>query len=79
MNSRKLRTRTLIQLGGLVQKSGLMDRLDIQVGDDLQEYENIHKAAQVLGCLLHFTESEELTEDILSDFEKKGERMLRYE
>lgn len=48
---RKLRTRTLIQLGGLIQKSGVMDAFHITPGDDLQDYENLEKASQLLGFL----------------------------
>ena len=33
---RRAETRTKIQLGGLVMKSGLADLLNIQPGDDLQ-------------------------------------------
>jgi hypothetical protein len=36
MTLRKKRTRTLIQLGGLVQKSGLLEPLQLKIGDDLQ-------------------------------------------
>jgi len=50
-SARKARTRTLIQVGGLVQKSGLMVAFGIEPGDDLQDYEHIHKARQLLGLL----------------------------
>lgn len=50
-SARKARTRTLIQLGGLVQRSGLMAVFGIEPGDDLQDYEHIHKARQLLGLL----------------------------
>lgn len=50
-SARKARTRTLIQVGGLVQKSGLMTAFGIEPGDDLQDYEHIHKARQLLGLL----------------------------
>ena len=33
---RKKRTRTLIQLGGLIEKSGLLEKFDIDLGSDLQ-------------------------------------------
>ena len=48
---RKRRTRTLIQLGGLIEKSGLMEKLEIEVGDDLQEGVQSLKAATLLGAL----------------------------
>lgn len=50
-SARKARTRTLIQVGGLVQKTGLMTAFGIESGDDLQDYEHIHKARQLLGLL----------------------------
>lgn len=78
LRERKLRTRTLIQLGGLVQKAGLMETFNIRPGDDLQEYENLRKAAQLLGFLINAGESETFTEIKQSEFEKRGERMLRY-
>lgn len=34
---RRARTRTLIQLGGLMEKSGLIDEFNIVLGDDLQQ------------------------------------------
>lgn len=54
MQFRKARTRTLIQLGGLVEKSGLLDPLNITLGDDLQkDYDCLESAATLLGA---FTE-----------------------
>ena len=51
--SRKLRTRTLIQLGGLLKKSGILDYLEIQPGDDLQQDVSLHpKVAELYGALL---------------------------
>lgn len=78
LNARKKRTRTLIQLGGLVQKSGLMDILNIQIGEDLQDYESIFKASQVLGFLSESVEKCEVNESITQLWEKTGERLLRY-
>ena len=54
---RKARTRTLIQLGGLFEKSGLMESFELEVVDDLQK--DIHKKDQVfalLGGLLELKE-----------------------
>lgn len=73
---RQQRTRTLIQLGGLVQKSGLMDVLNISPGDDLQEYENLAKASQVLGFLFVCLDQVEVD---TKKWEHLGERLLRYE
>lgn len=49
---RKARTRTLIQLGGLVEKSGLLGPLNITLGDDLQkDYEHQESTAILVGAL----------------------------
>jgi hypothetical protein len=48
MSFRKARTRTLIQLGGLVEKSGLLDTLGLKVGADLQRDETCLEGAAVL-------------------------------
>ena len=49
--NRKERTRMLIQAGGLVQKSGILDAFLIESGDDLQDYEKLEKALCLLGFL----------------------------
>ena len=49
---RKGHTRTKIQLGGLLLKSGLTELLDIDQGDDLQlDFEKKDKAYILLGIL----------------------------
>jgi hypothetical protein len=55
---RKARTRTLIQLGGLIEKSGLLPSLDIALGDDLQKDENCFEGAStLLGALMDIQKS----------------------
>jgi len=55
MNSRASRTRTLIQLGGLLDKAGLTAAFDIALGDDLQRDDyTFDPAATLLGALLEF-------------------------
>jgi len=50
---RRARTRTLIQCGGLLKISGLLEICQIQEGDDLQlDLESYDKAATLLGILL---------------------------
>jgi Conjugal transfer protein TraD len=49
--ARASRTRTLIQLGGLVQKSGLPEVLRLPAGADLQR-DHPDEAAIILGALL---------------------------
>jgi hypothetical protein len=52
MQFRKVRTRTLIQLGGIVDKSGLLEPLNITLGDDLQkDYEHLESVAILAGAL----------------------------
>ena len=47
-NQRAARTRTLIQLGGLLVKSGIAEKLGIEIGADLQREEDQKKKAYVL-------------------------------
>ena len=48
MDFRKARTRTLIQLGGIVEKSGLLELLNLSVGNDLQKDIDCHESAAIL-------------------------------
>lgn len=58
LDFRRARTRTLIQLGGLIEKSGLTDVLDIELGQDLQQDEECFEAnATLLGALLDLKKS----------------------
>ena len=45
---RKARTRTLIQLGGLVHKCGLTEKFGIELGEDLQGDEKAREKAKML-------------------------------
>lgn len=74
----KSRTRTLIMLGGLVQKSGLLDFFHITPGDDLQDHENLEKAAQLLGFLSMCFEKNEFDDANLEQWKTAGEKRLRY-
>ena len=58
--ARKSRTRTLIQLGGLVEKSGIMELFDIKPGDDLQK--NIDIKGSVFALMGSFIEINTLIE-----------------
>ncbi len=54
---RKAETRTKVQLGGLILKSGLASFLKIEPGDDLQlDPIARNKATTLLGVLLHMAE-----------------------
>lgn len=73
---RKSRTRTLIMMGALVQKSGLMDAFHITAGDDLQDYENRSKILQLLGFLTTCFDENNFDEDNLEKWRSVGERRL---
>ena len=45
---RRARTRTLIQIGGLIEKSGFLEKIGIQLGDDLQNDETLFDKASIL-------------------------------
>jgi hypothetical protein len=50
---RRARTRTLIQLGGLLEKAGLADLFGIELGQDLQTDDEVfEEAAALVGALL---------------------------
>ncbi|MBY0273565.1 MAG: conjugal transfer protein TraD [Alphaproteobacteria bacterium] len=72
--NRKNRTRLLIQCGGLLSKSGLLETFHITQGDDLQAYENRPKALQLLGFLISCFEENEFDEDNLERWKSVGER-----
>ena len=52
-------------LGGLLQKSGLLEAFHITPGDDLQAYENRPKVLQLLGFLTTCFEENNFDEDTL--------------
>lgn len=55
---RKLRTRTLIQAGGLLSLSGLLEQCEIFEGEDLQsDPEGYEKGATLLGILIEASET----------------------
>tara|TARA_B100000446_G_scaffold162424_1_gene162766 strand:+ start:146 stop:502 length:357 start_codon:yes stop_codon:yes gene_type:complete len=78
--NRKARTRTLIQLGGLLNITNLLELADIHLGEDLEsEQGNQDKAATLLGLLQHLTESlpPVLSPNQQNDFKQKGIRMMK--
>ena len=74
---RKSRTRQLITLGGLLQKSGLVDAFLIESEDDLQSYENRDKAAKLLGFLYTCFEENTFDEENVERWRTVGERLLK--
>jgi hypothetical protein len=79
MALRQSRTRTLIQIGGLIEKSGLLQSLGIIAGDDLQRNPDCFKSAAILLGAFH-----EINETIKEPFgdsqmilwEEKGKSIL---
>ena len=71
--ARKARTRTLIQMGGLLELTPLPALCEIQLGDDLQG-EHQSKAALLLGMLAKYSEflPERLSDDEKQELETLG-------
>lgn len=77
---RRARTRTLIQLGGLLQLLGLPALCGIREGEDLQlDSEAMDKAAILLGMLMTLQEGlpEALDEKTKQHFQDKGRRLMK--
>jgi hypothetical protein len=73
------RTRTLIQVGGLVSLSGLLERFEIALGDDLQLDEEAKKKSKIImGVLMSVIEQlpNNLSEEDLKRLSKKGESAM---
>jgi len=76
---RMQRTRTLIQVGGLVSLSGLLDRFGITLGDDLQlNQEAKEKSKIITGVLMSVMEQlpPHLSDTDLKRLSKKGESVM---
>lgn len=77
---RMMRTRTLIQTGGLLKVAGLLERFSISLGDDLQSNPDNHdKAATLLGVFVSLIEQlpHEFTEAELRALKNKGVRAMQ--
>jgi hypothetical protein len=56
-NMRKARTKTLIQAGGLLEKAGLLECVQLEAGQDLQkDPATFESVALLMGALLSLTE-----------------------
>ena len=74
---RKARTRTLIQLGGLFEKAGLLKHFNIELGDDLQLDLNKKKQAlSVLGALIEVEEKISRGDFHIGLWENMGARLF---
>lgn len=77
---RKRRTRTLIQLGGLVTLAQLHEVCGLEIGDDLQDDCHAkHKAEILLGILQTVFEQLPLplSDTLQASFQEKGKRILQ--
>jgi hypothetical protein len=78
---RKARTRTLIQVGSLVNMLGLLEMCNIQEGDDLQlDLTNHDKAATLLGMLVTLAQRlpTNLTAEQERSFKQKGINAFKF-
>ena len=79
-SQRKARTRTMIQLGGLLNMLNLPSICGINPGDDLQtDLEASDKAAVLLGMLTHLEDSlpPTISDQVIAKFKQKGIRVLK--
>jgi hypothetical protein len=80
---RKARTRTLIQMGGMLNMLGLPQLCGINDGEDLQQdLESKDKAATLLGLLVHLNETLAVAPLVLDpcaleQFKQRGIRMMK--
>ena len=77
-SKRKARTRTLIQLGGLLDLTPLLSICKIELGEDLQ-IDQPDKSATLLGILSHLCDQlpEHFTDQDLAKFRSVGENLLK--
>jgi len=77
-SKRKARTRTLIQLGGLLDLTPLLAICKIELGEDLQ-IDHPDKSTILLGMLSYFSDQlpENLTDQDLVKFRSIGENLLK--
>ena len=77
-SKRKARTRTLIQLGGLLDLTPLLAICNIALGEDLQ-LDHPDKSATLLGILSHLCDQlpEHFTDQDLAKFKSVGEKLLK--
>ena len=77
-SKRKARTRTLIQLGGLLDLTPLLVICNIELGEDLQ-LDHPDKSATLLGILSHLCDQlpEHFTDQDLAKFKSVGENFLK--
>lgn len=76
-NLRKARTRTLIQLGGLIEKSGLFETLGIIPGADMQKDEEMRALAMgLLGAFLELKQEVKSDHSVINLWQLKGKKYM---
>jgi hypothetical protein len=75
---RRKRTRTLIQMGGMINMLGLDSVCEVSLGEDLQT-EAMDKAAVLLGLLMSLQETlpHSLSPSEIEKYKNKGLKMLK--
>ncbi len=78
--SRKARTRTLIQIGGLVEKAGLLPFFRIELGEDLQmDLQGLEKASTLMGLFIKAKEElYDRQEPFFDELKDTGEKAIKY-
>jgi len=77
---RKARTRTLIQLGGLVEKSGLFEEIGLIPGSDIQKDSEMQPLAlSLLGALIEIKQDLESNRVSLEMWKLKAQEFLSKE
>ncbi|OJW51799.1 MAG: hypothetical protein BGO67_07090 [Alphaproteobacteria bacterium 41-28] len=70
--ARKARTRSLIAVGGLASKAGLLDTFGIILGEDLQKSPQMKESAAALYKGFLILEEMARSEDVLSLWARQG-------
>ncbi len=74
---RRARTRSLIQIGGLVEKAGLLDDFGLMLGADFQKDEEMkHPVSALMGALLELKAILKQEQYPLSLLSEKGMKYL---
>ena len=74
---RRARTRSLIQLGGLIEKAGLLDDFGIELGADLQKDPEMKKSVcALLGALLEIKDMMAQENTAIDLWTLKGHKMF---
>lgn len=75
---RRARTRSLVQIGGLVSKSGLLETFEISLGLDLQRYPDLkHQTAALFKGLVELNEMAKSDDVHLQSWGFQGLKLLK--